>query len=244
MAYLPVVKGPAESGNADPAPTGPANGPIPGPREGREEMQLDGLDAPVKTRIERNALGLFAAKGYADTSVREIVEAAGITKPTLYYYFGSKDGLYVHLVTSTLETFYSEAEAIAAGPASAAERLRAIINLHFRWAARSPLLAVFLYRALFGMTSETPKFDFGKYADKDRSLILQVLREGAEAGEIPPSAVSDFSVIQFGGLVNIYVTRQALGLGDELGDELAGKIVGLFLDGVRGQGRLAEEARS
>jgi AcrR family transcriptional regulator len=207
-------------------------------------MQPGDQDAPVKARIERSALDLFAAKGYADTSVREIVEAAGVTKPTLYYYFGSKDGLYVHLVTSALETFYSEVEAIAIAPGSAVSRLRGIVNLHFRWAIQSPLLAVFLYRALFGMTSETPKFDFGKYVDKDRSLILHVLREGAEAGEIPPSAVSDFSVTQFGGLVNIYVTRQALGLRDELGDELAGNIVGLFLDGVRGRDRLPEDARS
>ena len=39
------------------------------------------------------ALHLFSDKGYDAVSVQEIVEAAGITKPTLYYYFGSKYGL-------------------------------------------------------------------------------------------------------------------------------------------------------
>ena len=36
---------------------------------------------------------LFAERGYDATSVREIVEAAGVAKPTLYYYFRSKEGL-------------------------------------------------------------------------------------------------------------------------------------------------------
>ena len=41
-------------------------------------------------RILKKALELFSEKGYDATSVREICEAAGITKPTLYYFYGSK----------------------------------------------------------------------------------------------------------------------------------------------------------
>ncbi|MBW2208934.1 MAG: helix-turn-helix transcriptional regulator, partial [Deltaproteobacteria bacterium] len=40
------------------------------------------------------ATALFAQKGYAGTSVREIVERAGVTKPVLYYYFENKEGLF------------------------------------------------------------------------------------------------------------------------------------------------------
>jgi len=46
-----------------------------------------------KATILRCALDLFYAKGYDGAGVQEIVDAAGITKPTLYYYFGSKKGL-------------------------------------------------------------------------------------------------------------------------------------------------------
>lgn len=41
----------------------------------------------------RQASSLFASRGYDAVSVREIVEAAGVTKPSLYYYFNSKEGL-------------------------------------------------------------------------------------------------------------------------------------------------------
>lgn len=46
-----------------------------------------------RKKILKVSLDLFHQKGYDAISVQEIVERAGITKPTLYYYFGSKNGL-------------------------------------------------------------------------------------------------------------------------------------------------------
>lgn len=43
--------------------------------------------------ILKTALKLFCTRGYDAVGVQEIVDQAGITKPTLYYYFGSKQGL-------------------------------------------------------------------------------------------------------------------------------------------------------
>lgn len=39
------------------------------------------------------ALDLFSQRGYDAVGVREVVEAVGVTKPTLYHYFDSKRGL-------------------------------------------------------------------------------------------------------------------------------------------------------
>ncbi|MBK8207113.1 MAG: TetR/AcrR family transcriptional regulator [Planctomycetes bacterium] len=50
-------------------------------------------DTCTRSTILRQAAKLFAQRGYDAVSVREIVEAAGCTKPSLYYHFGSKEGL-------------------------------------------------------------------------------------------------------------------------------------------------------
>lgn len=58
------------------------------------------------------ALDLFYAKGYDAVGVQEIVDKAGVTKPTLYYYFGSKRGLLESLLNkgcSTLEETLAQA---------------------------------------------------------------------------------------------------------------------------------------
>ena len=54
----------------------------------------------VKETIEERALELFSVKGYEGVSVSELSEAAGITKPTLYYYFGSKEGVFEAVIQS------------------------------------------------------------------------------------------------------------------------------------------------
>lgn len=54
-----------------------------------------------REKILQCALELFYAKGYDATGVQEIAQTAGVTKPTLYYYFGSKYGL----LTSVLEKY-------------------------------------------------------------------------------------------------------------------------------------------
>ncbi len=51
-----------------------------------------------RSTILQVALALFAARGYDGVGVQEVAEAAGVTKPTLYHYFGSKAGLLTALL--------------------------------------------------------------------------------------------------------------------------------------------------
>ena len=50
-------------------------------------------DPPLPDRLLAVATRMFAEKGFGNTSVQEIVEAAGVTKGAMYHYFGSKDDL-------------------------------------------------------------------------------------------------------------------------------------------------------
>jgi AcrR family transcriptional regulator len=57
----------------------------------------------TRRQILQAALDLFSAKGYAETSLREIAEKVGISKPALYYHFDSKDDLLVEIITPIKE---------------------------------------------------------------------------------------------------------------------------------------------
>lgn len=50
------------------------------------------------------ALELFSKKGYESTGISELVSTAGVTKPTLYYFFGSKEGIFKEI----LDKYYGE----------------------------------------------------------------------------------------------------------------------------------------
>ena len=51
-----------------------------------------------KENILECALHLFFKRGYDTVGVQEIAEVSGVTKPTLYYYFKSKNGLLKSLI--------------------------------------------------------------------------------------------------------------------------------------------------
>jgi len=75
----------------------------------------------VKQTILDKALELFSAKGYEGVSVNELAEAAGITKPTLYYYFGSKEGMFEAVCQSNytrLNTLITENAVYSPNPKS------------------------------------------------------------------------------------------------------------------------------
>lgn len=52
----------------------------------------------VQMKIIHEAVKLFSSKGYHGTSMRDIMNAAGCTQPTLYYYFGNKQVLFKEVV--------------------------------------------------------------------------------------------------------------------------------------------------
>lgn len=56
----------------------------------------------ARERILEEAKKLFRQKGYEGVSINEIVDAVGVKKPTIYYYFGDKQGLFVEVLVAML----------------------------------------------------------------------------------------------------------------------------------------------
>lgn len=54
-------------------------------------------EGELKAKLLLVALDHFAARGFDGVQVREVAEQSGVSKPTLYYHFGSKEGLFRQL---------------------------------------------------------------------------------------------------------------------------------------------------
>lgn len=75
-----------------------------------------------RDRILLEATRLFGQNGYAATSVREVVEAAGVTKPTLYYYFENKEGLFREAVQAQIHGLRMLIDHVIGSPGTNQER--------------------------------------------------------------------------------------------------------------------------
>lgn len=78
---------------------------------------------------------LFLSKGFNETSMREIAEAAGIGKSTLYDYFPSKDDILLSFVEDELQRLTEEAEEIANRNIGAMEKLRQMMFAYMDYLA-------------------------------------------------------------------------------------------------------------
>ena len=70
----------------------------PAPRGRRERVRGGGTKGVPRADREQQIVSIaideFAEHGYAGASMLSIAGRAGISKPLVYQYFGSKDGLY------------------------------------------------------------------------------------------------------------------------------------------------------
>jgi AcrR family transcriptional regulator len=77
----------------------------------------------VENELLDRAAALFAERGYEGTTLQDIAEAIGITRPSLYNYIKSKDDLLGMLVSGLTETLAKELAELGASDLSAADRL-------------------------------------------------------------------------------------------------------------------------
>ena len=103
----------------------------------------------TRSRIAQAAIELFATHGFDGTSVREIAEAAGVTKPVLYYHFGSKEDLYLAMVRECYTRCWNYIAQATDRRGSFRERLRALVAAHFNYFNREKDTARLLYTVAF-----------------------------------------------------------------------------------------------
>jgi len=84
----------------------------------------------AKARARELGAKLFAQKGYAETTTRELAAAMEVTNGTFYYYFSSKEDLLYEISKIALEEIHTAITDALEGVEGVDNRIRAIIKAH------------------------------------------------------------------------------------------------------------------
>ena len=185
----------------------------------------------IAARLLDAAVRLFAHKGYPATSTREIVEAAGVTKPMLYYYFQSKEGLLNAALGHFLDAFHDRLLEVAAQPRDAQAHLVDLVWANLDFCQRHKPLARLFYALFFGPDDQKELVDLAKYTQRGHELLLAAVDRAIAERLARPDSRDDL-VMALHGMINIWVIA-ALNDEAQLDRALAQRIVDDLMRGYR-----------
>lgn len=186
-------------------------------------------EVPGRKAIHAAAIDLFAEKGFAATTTREICQRAGVTKPVLYYHFGSKDQLYRELILDACNESRKQLALAAQKGRTAREKLVEALAADFAQTARNPGLSLMFFRMIFAPRKESPQVDYLRLGEEWVRFFAGIIGEGVRRGEMRgrPREIAE----AFLGIHMICTMGYLLAGQPELDRKLARRMVNLLLKG-------------
>lgn len=176
------------------------------------------------------ALTLFAGRGYDAVGVAEIVDDAGITKPTLYHHFGSKQGLLEAIVDGEGSLLLAALEEAASYAGDLPLTLERVVRAEFDFAVRHRSFVRMLL-ALWFAPVDSEGYLRAERLHVRRHEILAALFRAAAVHHGNLRGRQQTYAATFLGMVNTYIGL-ALNGRVELDEQLVHRAVKQFMYGI------------
>lgn len=159
----------------------------------------------TKDQMIAAAIELFASDGYESVGVQRIVDACGVQKPTLYHYFGSKDGLLREIVHSNFHPFLDQLAIACEFRGDLTATLESAVKTHFSFASENRKLYGFYLAQMFAPRESGGSKIFTPAIERHYAIIEEMFRS-AENSHGNMRGRSKRYAITFAGHINAYIT--------------------------------------
>lgn len=193
-------------------------------------MEASDPCSDVRTRILNAATRLFGRKGFSATSVREVVEAAGVTKPTLYYYFGNKEALFAEAVGAQLDGLRSFIDALVQAQGPCRGRLHAFLELYVRGAIENPDKVRLMMTATAPTDASQPKVVTIERFRAELERLGDIFLQGSTRGELRADLDCEMAVALLVGAADLMLISGLSGV--PVPDDFADRILTTLLEGL------------
>lgn len=148
-----------------------------------EPINFKRLDKSLRKQlIIDTAVNIFHKKGYRSATLEDVASALGLTKPALYHYVASKEGLLSEIYLQALESFFETIYEINEMDLSPPEKLRFFIQRHLKTVVIRNLT---MFTVFFSEENQLPEDDFNRIQKeklKFTKVVNNIVAEGIEQG--------------------------------------------------------------
>lgn len=199
-------------------------------------------DSNIRQVILEAAMEALAERNYAGVSMNSIAESCGITKPTIYYYFKSKRGLFTALAQMVWEDLKNIVRGEIASGRTLRESLCRIAECFLDTPLTRPLQARVHLAFAWDPNLRALIPSLRDEMTEMHSLLTRLFELGVERGEMSPSTDMDLACRIFASVIHAYLARGIYGFDSREHNPSPGEIVDVLLEGLAG-GRSAREER-
>jgi AcrR family transcriptional regulator len=93
-------------------------------------------DVETKHLLLEVAVDLFASKGYAATSIRDIASGMGMSISNIYHYYGNKEGILLAIFEQSAVGLYEDLKRVADSDADPVERFAQLVRANLTHSGR------------------------------------------------------------------------------------------------------------
>jgi len=153
----------------------------------KQNNKINALEPNARQRLLDTATKLFAEKGYAGTSVREIVNRAGVSKPVLYYYFKSKEGLFYAILEWAADVQQEIITEIFSTTGTLLDRFIYFYRRISEGVEEYQDLYKMIHGLIYGPPQGAPAYDFPRYQRHMFDAVKRIYTNGLTPGEAQPA---------------------------------------------------------
>lgn len=163
-----------------------------------------------KEQILSVALDLFSNEGYERTGIQKIVDEVGVTKPTLYHYFGSKKGLLEAIITQYFKEFWVGFKEACEYENDIIHNLEKITKHYFKFARNNPVFYKWYQSIIYSPAQSDPGSLILPILKKQWQLLEELFMNASVDHGNMRGRASRYN-ISFLGMINAYITTSTFG---------------------------------
>ncbi len=182
-------------------------------------------------QILETAKNLFIQKGYHGLSMREISDALGVSKASLYYYFKDKEELFLAIIKIYLEDMNTELNRITAEPVSCSQKIRLFMDYVLTQPAEQRATIRLSSQEIIHLSPDARKLFDGLYREQFVGKIQVILQTGMDAGEFR-RIESDVAVWSLLGIMFPYFYPTHASGGLPVPRHVIDELVKIYLTGI------------
>ena len=182
------------------------------------------------------AADLFAQRGFKNTTVRDIADAAGILSGSLYHHFDSKESMVDEILSSFQTELFKKYDEILGSGLDARAKVEAVVRVSFE-AIDQHHAEVAIFQNDSAYLMEFERFGYlREHNTRFREMWLDLLREGVESGVLRPDVDAELVFRFIRDTVWVAVRWYRPG-GELSADQVADQYLSILLDGIAARRR-------